>query len=149
MTGSCNISHLIRGAFIIVLITVVSSCEVQVIEVSEAEFLITKEWKVKNVYFDGELILNGNPDLNGGRIENFRIKFNEDLTYDLRDFADTEYSGNWYLSSGFQQLILEGYILEKWTIEIGARSLNMNFITPPNKPPAYTIRYELEAVPGQ
>ena len=81
------------------------TCEVPSIEVEDREFILTKEWKAK------EIVRTGLGDPVDIDIESYRLLLNEDFTFEKTEFSgsgdDTpKESGKWNLISNQSQLEL-------------------------------------------
>lgn len=149
MKSSHTISILLKRGVFLTLISLFASCDVQVIEVTETEFFITKEWKLSEAYWNNEQLTNNDLNSSTDKLENFRLKLNDDFTYRIINFDGTVTSGEWNLTSGLSQLTLTGFEFESWIIaELNIRNLDLRYITPPNKP-NWPVRYVLEPIRGQ
>lgn len=85
--------------------TVLPGCETQEILVPEIEFFIAKEWRIQEAYRDGILLTD--ETINAGEnLQSYRLKLNEDFTFDQLDVQGNLRTGAWALTSGLQQLVL-------------------------------------------
>ena len=111
-----------------------ASCEVSVIEVTEIEFFLAKEWRIVEYSRSGEVQTN---DLlaaeNRGQLENYRLNLKDDFTFIRTDLLGNQDSGNWSLVSGLTQLILDSTAPDKprrWLIvDLEVRRLELDLIT--------------------
>ena len=137
------------------------TCEVPSIEVEDREFLLTKEWKAK------EIIRTGQGDPNPVDLESFRLKLNQDFTFTKTEFSDlntttSEFSGTWNLIANQSQLELTQPtdsipIIDRYAIiSLKLREIQMDWTYTSNKDPESIgvkvpcsigcIRYILEPV---
>lgn len=128
----------------LVLILLLPACESQNIVVSEIEFFIAKEWKIKAVFQDGEPVTDTD-------LTSYRLILNEDFTFKRTYFDGQTTNGTWQLTSGLTQLLL--YVNEpqeeRWLLlDLEVRRLEMRLLQNPSKP-QLDIRYVLEPVKGQ
>ena len=87
---------LILGVFLLPV-----SCEVSVIEVTEIEFFLAKEWRIVEYSRSGELQTNEILAAeNRGELENYRLHLKEDFTFTRTDLLGNVDSGTWSLVSG-------------------------------------------------
>jgi hypothetical protein len=91
--------------FSLMLVVLLSGCEIQEIIVPEREFFIAKEWKMDQVSFNGKVMEDEDMDP-GDTISTFRLKLIDNFTFTQTDFDGTVESGNWALIAGLSQLIL-------------------------------------------
>jgi len=126
------------------------ACTVDVIQVSEIEFFIAKEWKITTVYSDGQPQTEEDM-LADDKLENYRLDIKDDFTFERTWFDGSKTAGTWQLTSGLSQLVLfagEPHE-ERWLlIDLKLRRLEMRLLQEPTKP-QLDIRYELEPVRGQ
>ena len=120
---------LILGVFLLP-----TSCEVSVIEVTEIEFFLTKEWRIVEYYRSGELQTNEILAAeNRGQLENYRLNLKDDFTFTRTDLLGDQDTGNWSLVSGLTQLILDSSAPDKprrWLIvDLEIRRLELDIIT--------------------
>ena len=132
------------------MILILSGCDVAVLEVSETEFFIAKEWKIQSVFRDGELQTQADMEP-GDDLSSFRLFIQEDFTFRRIYFDGTETAGSWQLTSGLTQLAL--FVgeanEERWLLlDLKLRRLEMRLLQNPDKP-QLDIRYVLEPVKGQ
>lgn len=92
---SKNIQFIIVGFML-------ASCETQEILVPEIEFFLSKEWRLEEAYRGDDLYTSTGEDLSL-----YRLKLNEDFTYEKTDVFGQLKKGNWVLRSGLTQLILD------------------------------------------
>ncbi len=128
----------------LILILLFPACESQNIVVSEIEFFIAKEWKIKAVFQDGEPVTDTD-------LTSYRLILNEDFTFKRTYFDGQTTNGTWQLTSGLTQLLL--YVNEpqeeRWLLlDLEVRRLEMRLLQNPSKP-QLDIRYVLEPVKGQ
>lgn len=120
-------------AVLIVLLATSSGCDVAVIEGSEVEFFIAKDWKIIEYYRDNELMTDkilASEDK--GELGNFVLQLNEDFTFNRTNFKQETDSGTWSLASGLTQLVLISDDPEKsanWLIlDLEVRRLELKLI---------------------
>lgn len=128
------------------------SCDVPVLEISEIEFFIAKEWKITTVYQDGVEQSQDNMG-SGDFLDRYRLTLNDDFTFSRKFFNEQgDAEGNWQLTSGLTQLVLfagEPGREEHWLLlDLKVRRLEMRLLQEPNKP-QLDIRYVLEPTRGQ
>ena len=122
----------------------VPACEIQEIAVSEIEFFIAKEWKIKAVFQDGEPATDTD-------LTQFRLDLNDDFTFTKTSISGQVSEGNWQLTSGLTQVVLfvDEPHEERWLLlDLEIRRLEMRLLQRPDKP-QLDIRYILEPVKGR
>lgn len=151
---------LIPNIFLSFLLIVSLGCDVTIIDVSEREFFLAKEWKIVEYYKDNERKTNEILDAegNGERLENFNLKLNKDYTFERVIFNGEKDFGTWSLNSVETELRLisdDPLKSENWAIgQFEIRKLEL--VLDPNpvggrleatRP--VDVRYILEPVKGQ
>jgi hypothetical protein len=120
------------------------ACEIQEITVSEIEFFIAKEWKIKAVFQDGEPVTDTD-------LTQYRLNLNDDFTFTKSSITGQVSGGTWQLTSGLTQVVLfvDEPHEERWLLlDLEIRSLEMRLLQRPDKP-QLDIRYILEPVKGR
>lgn len=119
-------------------------CEIQEITVSEIEFFIAKEWKIKAVFQDGEPVTDVD-------LSQYRLRLEDDFTFTRSSISGQDNSGSWQLTSGLTQIVLfvDEPHEERWLLlDLEIRRLEMRLLQRPDKP-QLDIRYVLEPVKGR
>ena len=120
------------------------ACEIQEIAVSEIEFFIAREWKIKAVFQDGEPVTDTD-------LTQYRLNLNDDFTFTRSSISGQVSEGNWQLTSGLTQVVLfvDEPHEERWLLlDLEIRRLEMRLLQLPDKP-QLDIRYILERVKGR
>ena len=120
------------------------ACEIQEIAVSEIEFFIAREWKIKAVFQDGEPVTDTD-------LTQYRLNLNDDFTFTKTSISGQVSEGNWQLTSGLTQVVLfvDEPHEERWLLlDLEIRRLEMRLLQLPDKP-QLDIRYILERVKGR
>ena len=120
------------------------ACEIQEIAVSEIEFFIAREWKIKAVFQDGEPVTDTD-------LTQYRLNLNDDFTFTKTSISGQVSEGNWQLTSGLTQVVLfvDEPHEERWLLlDLEIRRLEMRLLQLPDKP-QLDIRYILEPVKGR
>jgi hypothetical protein len=128
----------------LMLVVMVPACEIPEITVSEIEFFIAKEWKVKAVFQDGEPVTDTD-------LTQYRLDLNDDFTFTKTSISGQVSEGNWQLTSGLTQVVLfvDEPHEERWLLlDLEIRRLEMRLLQRPDKP-QLDIRYILEPVKGR
>jgi hypothetical protein len=128
----------------LVLVVMFPGCEIQEITISEIEFFIAKDWKIKAVFQDGEPVTDTD-------LSQYRLRLEEDFTFTKSSILGQENSGAWQLTSGLTQIVLfvDEPHEERWLLlDLEIRSLEMRLLQRPDKP-QLDIRYILEPVKGR
>ena len=128
----------------LMLVVLLPGCEIQEITVSEIEFFIAKEWKIKDVFQDGELVTDTD-------LTQYRLKLNNDFTFTRSSISGQVSDGTWQLTSGLTQIVLfvDEPREERWLLlDLEVRRLEMRLLQNPTKP-QLDIRYILTPVKGQ
>lgn len=128
----------------LVLVIMFPACEIQEITISEIEFFIAKEWKIKAVFQDGELVTDTD-------LTQYRLNLNDDFTFTRTSISGQDSDGTWQLTSGLTQVVLfvDEPHEERWLLlDLEIRSLEMRLLQRPDKP-QLDIRYILEPVKGR
>ena len=135
-------------------ILLISGCNVEIIEVSEIEFFIAKDWKLDAVYEYG--VQQNDDDLDPGEsISNYRLRLKDDFTYTRTNLDGSESAGEWALLSGLTQLVLfENELeIERWLVNLEPRELELKLQEIPEKVDGQgfniDLRYILIPVRGQ
>ena len=128
----------------LMLVVMAPACEIQEIAVSEIEFFIAKEWKIKAVFQDGEPVTDTD-------LTQYRLDLNDDFTFTNTSISGQVSEGIWQLTSGLTQVVLfvgEPHE-ERWLLlDLEIRRLEMRLLQRPDKP-QLDIRYILEQVKGR
>ena len=128
----------------LMLVVMAPACEIQEIAVSEIEFFIAKEWKIKAVFQDGEPVTDTD-------LTQYRLDLNDDFTFTKTSISGQVSEGIWQLTSGLTQVVLfvgEPHE-ERWLLlDLEIRRLEMRLLQRPDKP-QLDIRYILEQVKGR
>lgn len=128
----------------LMLVVMVPACEIQEIDISEIEFFIAKEWKIKAVFQDGEPVTDTD-------LTQYRLDLNDDFTFTKTSISGQVSEGIWQLTSGLTQIVLfvgEPHE-ERWLLlDLEIRRLEMRLLQRPDKP-QLDIRYILEQVKGR
>ena len=122
----------------------VPACEIQEIAVSEIEFFIAREWKIKAVFQDGEPVTDTD-------LTQYRLELNDDFTFTRSSISGQVGEGTWQLTSGLTQVVLfvDEPHEERWLLlDLEIRRLEMRLLQRPDKP-QLDIRYILEPVKGR
>lgn len=124
----------IKCIIILSIFLLPASCEVSVIEVTEIEFFLAKEWRIVEYSRSGEVQTNEILAAdNRGILENYRLNLKDDFTFTRVDLMGEEDSGTWSLVSGLTQLILDSPEPDKprrWLIvDLEVRRLELDIIT--------------------
>jgi hypothetical protein len=130
--------------FSIFLVAMVPACDIPEITVNEIEFFIAKEWKIKAVFQDGELVTDTD-------LTKYRLNLNDDFTFTRSSIAEQVSEGTWNLTSGLTQVVLfvDEPHEERWLLlDLEIRRLEMRLLQRPDKP-QLDIRYILEPVKGR
>jgi len=120
------------------------ACEIQEIAVSEIEFFIAKEWKIKAVFQDGEPVTDTD-------LTQYRLNLSDDFTFTRSSISGQDSEGTWQLTSGLTQVVLfvDEPHEERWLLlDLEIRRLEMRLLQLPDKP-QLDIRYILEPVKGR
>ncbi len=128
----------------LMLVVMFSACEIQEITISEIEFFIAKEWKIKAVFQDGEPVTDTD-------LTQYRLELNDDFTFTKTSISGQDNNGTWQLTSGLTQVVLfvDEPHEERWLLlDLEIRSLEMRLLQRPDKP-QLDIRYILEPVKGR
>ena len=128
----------------LVLVVMFPGCEIQEITISEIEFFIAKEWKIKAVFQDGEPVTDTD-------LTQYRLNLNEDFTFTKSSISGQVSEGTWQLTSGLTQVVLfvDEPHEERWLLlDLEIRSLEMRLLQRPDKP-QLDIRFILEPVKGR
>lgn len=128
----------------LMLVVMVPACEIQEIDISEIEFFIAKEWKIKAVFQDGEPVTDTD-------LTQYRLDLNDDFTFTKTSISGQVSEGNWQLTSGLTQVVLfvDEPHEERWLLlDLEIRRLEMRLLQRPDKP-QLDIRYILEQVKGR
>lgn len=128
----------------LMLVVMLPGCEIQEITVSEIEFFIAKEWKIKAVFQDGEPVTDVD-------LSQYRLRLEEDFTFTRSSISGQDNSGTWQLTSGLTQIVLfvDEPHEERWLLlDLEIRRLEMRLLQRPDKP-QLDIRYVLEPVKGR
>jgi hypothetical protein len=128
----------------LILTVLLSTCESQDIVVSEIQFFIAKEWKIKAVFQDGELVTDTD-------LTKYRLNLKDDFTFTRSSIAEQVSEGTWNLTSGLTQVVLfvDEPNEERWLLlDLEIRRLEMRLLQRPDKP-QLDIRYILEPVKGR
>lgn len=128
----------------LMLAIMLPGCEIQEITVSEIEFFIAKEWKIKAVFQDGEPVTDVD-------LSQYRLRLEDDFTFTRSSISGQDNSGTWQLTSGLTQIVLfvDEPHEERWLLlDLEIRRLEMRLLQRPDKP-QLDIRYVLEPVKGR
>lgn len=128
----------------LMLVIMLPGCEIQEITVNEIEFFIAKEWKIKAVFQDGELVTDVD-------LSQYRLRLEDDFTFTRSSISGQDNSGTWQLTSGLTQIVLfvDEPHEERWLLlDLEIRRLEMRLLQRPDKP-QLDIRYVLEPVKGR
>lgn len=128
----------------LMLVIILQGCEIQEITVSEIEFFIAKEWKIKAVFQDGEPVTDVD-------LSQYRLRLEDDFTFTRSSISGQDNSGSWQLTSGLTQIVLfvDEPHEERWLLlDLEIRRLEMRLLQRPDKP-QLDIRYVLEPVKGR
>lgn len=128
----------------LMLVIMLPGCEIQEITVSEIEFFIAKEWKIKAVFQDGEPVTDVD-------LSQYRLRLEDDFTFTRSSISGQDNSGTWQLTSGLTQIVLfvDEPHEERWLLlDLEIRRLEMRLLQRPDKP-QLDIRYVLEPVKGR
>ena len=126
------------------LAAIVPACDIPEITVNEIEFFIAKEWKIKAVFQDGNLVTDTD-------LTKYRLKLNDDFTFTRSSIGAQVSEGTWNLTSGLTQVVLfvDEPHEERWLLlDLEIRRLEMRLLQRPDKP-QLDIRYILEPVKGR
>ena len=139
------------GLLLIIGFASLLSCETAEIQSTEIEFFIANEWKLESFYGNGVLIDEETiKERNASHsLKNYKIKLNDDFTFDKTGFDNTEKSGTWELTAGLSQLILyfdddtdEHYLI----LSLEVRKLELRVLKESGKVGEIDIRYILVPV---
>jgi hypothetical protein len=135
MKRPMKISKIIN--YIMLMVVVVSSgCEITG-EIPELQYFLNKEWKLDKV------VVNGKEEI-GDDLSQYRLRLNEDLTFQETSIRGVEVEGTWRLDNNASILILEypddsefGFII----VELQIRNLTMRVIQSEEKIGSLDILY--------
>lgn len=120
-------------------------CETTVIEVNEAEFFITKNWKIESVILNGDEVTDTD-------LTQYRLELKDDFTFNRITIDGIDESGDWKLTAGLSQIVLfvgnpkeERYLL----LDLKVRQMEIKLLQESFKQGELDIRYFLEPVKGQ
>ena len=129
----------------LLFVTIMLSCTVEEISISEIEFFIAKEWKIESV------IVNGAP-VTDTDLSVYRLQLDDDFTFERTNIDGQKEAGVWQLTAGLSQIVLfvgdpreERYLL----LNLEVRLLEMRLLQDSFKQGELDIRYILEPVKGQ
>ncbi len=133
--------------YLLTFITAVflTGCTTTEITVSEIEFFIVKEWRINQVFVNGQEVTDTD-------LSQYRLNLKDDFSFTRTTIDGQEEAGNWQLTAGLSQIVLfvnepkeESYLL----LNLEIRQLEMRLLQESWKQGELDIRYLLEPVKGQ
>lgn len=135
-----NISGNVLSVMVLILIAL-QGCQING-EIPQIQYFLNKTWKLQKV------VVNGKQET-GVDLSSYRLRLNEDLTFQETSITGVEVEGTWRLDNNASILILEypddsefGFII----VELQIRNLTMRVIQSEDKIGSLDILYYMTPV---